>query len=277
MLAYCSSSYSEDTVYGQGNAFGLNWVMTQVLPQQAGLTVNGVIYSYETVKQTEDAMLVHVQNENALGEGYIFRETDDWTGLPSNRINKLVATGPIPIEYWGNGSIEVEGKGEVKDASVIYNYSYEPCFDPQSSPECPGYRDPNLLVNTDTGYEDPMEDPFIKEELERKADLEDEDQEEAERKALSIYTQSIQVKSQQVAQIAASGVVVGDGSASAIVEETDKLARMDAMAALYTGYTQAAATRSGATARVRAGDQALLTGVVKGITSGASTYASLSK
>ena len=102
-------------------------------------------------------------------------------------------------------------------------------------------------------------------------------EEEAERKALSIYTQSIQVKSQQVAQIAASGVVVGDGSASAIVEETDKLARMDAMAALYTGYTQAAATRSGATARVRAGDQALLTGVVKGITSGASTYASLSK
>ena len=83
LLVSSSYCYSEDTVYGQGNAFGLNWVMTQVLPQQAGLTVNGVIYSYETVKETEDAMLVHVQNENALGEGYIFRETDDWSGLPA--------------------------------------------------------------------------------------------------------------------------------------------------------------------------------------------------
>lgn len=225
LLAYCSSSYSEDTVYGQGNAFGLNWVMTQVLPQQAGLTVNGVIYSYETVKQTEDAMLVHVQNENALGEGYIFRETDDWTGLPSNRINKLVATGSIPIEYWGNGSIEVEGKGEVKDASVIYNYSYEPCFDPQSSPECPGYRDPNLLVNTDTGYEDPMEDPFIKEELERKADLEDEDQEEAERKAMA-------TKVRERLQVALGAVNTALMEADAAAKEAEFMA----MATLPTTY-----------------------------------------
>ena len=102
-------------------------------------------------------------------------------------------------------------------------------------------------------------------------------EEEAANRALSIYRKAIGVKSQQVGQIAASGVVVGDGSASAIIEETDKLARIDAMAELYSGFTQAAATRAGSTARIKAGDQALLTGAIKGITSGASTYASLSK
>ena len=66
----------------------MEWVMTNVLPQQAGLTVGNVIYQYDTVKQTEDEMLVHVQNEDAQGEGYIFRETDNWSGLPSNRIRR---------------------------------------------------------------------------------------------------------------------------------------------------------------------------------------------
>ena len=55
--------------------------MQNILPQQAGLTVGNVIYRYTAVKNIDDDMLVHVQNENALGTGYIFRETDDWSGL----------------------------------------------------------------------------------------------------------------------------------------------------------------------------------------------------
>ena len=50
--------------------------MTNILPQQAGLTVGSVIYKYRAIKDPESDMIVYVQNENALGDGYIFREED---------------------------------------------------------------------------------------------------------------------------------------------------------------------------------------------------------
>jgi hypothetical protein len=188
LLAYCSYSYSE-TVYGQTQnaaAFGLNWVMQNVLPQQAGLTVTGVIYQYTAVKNTEDDMLVHVQNENALGSGYIFRETDDWSGVPGNSINKLVPVSNIPIQYWGPGSIEVEGNGWVEEPVVIYNYSYEPCFDPQSDPICPGYIDYSLLTALDPMQyvKDPLDDELVQAELARKAEEDEEEQEEEDRERM---------------------------------------------------------------------------------------------
>lgn len=116
--------------------------MSNVLPQQAGLQVNNVIYQYTAIKDPSDDMLVYVQNKNAQGDGYIFRETDDWSGLPGNTINKIVAINDLPIQLWGNGSIEVEGSGSVSNPNVVYTYKYDPCFDPQSSPACPGYIPP---------------------------------------------------------------------------------------------------------------------------------------
>jgi hypothetical protein len=86
--------------------------------------------------------LVHVQNENAAGNGYIFRETDDWSGLPGNTISKLVSVDNIPIGFWGDGSIQVDGTGQVSDPSVVYTYKFDPCFNPQSNPSCPGYQVP---------------------------------------------------------------------------------------------------------------------------------------
>ena len=75
--------------------------MQNILPQQAGLTVGSVIYRYTAVKNIEDDMLVHVQNEDALGDGYIFRETDDWSGLEGNNIYKVVPVGAIPLGKMG--------------------------------------------------------------------------------------------------------------------------------------------------------------------------------
>ncbi len=145
-LAFLHSySYSSDIVYGStGNAASqaLNWAMANVLPQQAGLQVGSVIYRYTATKDPSADMLVHVQNQDALGSGYIFRETDDWSGLPGNTINKIVAINDIPIQRWGDGSIVVEGSGQVSDPSVIYTYKYDPCFNPQSNPSCPGYQPP---------------------------------------------------------------------------------------------------------------------------------------
>ena len=186
VAASCFSCYSySDTkvVYGTtGNAAAdaNAWVMSQVLPQQAGLQVSNVFYRYTTVKDPNDPMVVSVQNEDAMGPGYIFREVDDWSGKPGNTINKLVATGGIDISRWGPGSISVEGFGTVQDASVVYSYSYDPCFDPQSSPECPGYIDPYVVQNV-FEYKDPLDDEFIKDALDNEVELKDDEAEEEER------------------------------------------------------------------------------------------------
>jgi len=157
--------------------------MTNILPQQAGLTVGNVIYRYTAVKNTSDDMVVHVQNENALGEGYIFRSSDDWSGLPGNTINKVVPVDDIDVSYWGNGSIQVDGFGTVEDASVIYTYQYDPCFDPQSTPDCPGYITPVEFDTNQVSYEEDQQ--YIQAELDRKKTLKDEEeQEEADRKTM---------------------------------------------------------------------------------------------
>ena len=146
LLLASSASYSySETIYGtttNAASNGLNWVMSNVLPKQAGLQVSSVIYQYTAIKDPEADMLVHVQNQNAQGNGYVFRETDDWSGLPGNTINKVVAVSDIPIQLWGNGEIEVEGNGLVSNPNVVYTYKYDPCFDQQSSPACLGYLPP---------------------------------------------------------------------------------------------------------------------------------------
>jgi len=179
LLVCCSYSYSEEVfdVTQNAAASGLNWTMQNVLPQQAGLTVSNVIYRYTAVKQTPDDMLVHVQNQNVDAPGFIFRETDDWSGIPGNTINKVVPVNNIPGELWGDGSIEVEGKGTVTNASVFYSFQFEPCFDPQSNPSCPGYQDPFEMMMEEVKVYDPLDDSLIQDELDRKANLRDEDEE----------------------------------------------------------------------------------------------------
>ena len=192
LLVYCSSSLSSevDTIYATSNNAanaGLNWVMSNVLPRAAGLEVNNVVYRYTTEKVTEDDMLVHVQNENAQGQGYIFRASDDWSGLPGNTISKTIPVGGIPLDFWGDGSIEVEGFGTVLDPEVYYTYQYLPCNSPQDNPSCEGYIDPLTLIpeqEVDTSSEE-----YIQAEIDRKANLqaqkEQEEKEEREKMAKS--------------------------------------------------------------------------------------------
>jgi len=140
-----SYSYSDPYTYGAtGNAASasLGWSMDSILPSIAGVDINGLMYRYTTVKDPDADMKVHVGNKNASGKGYIFRETDDWSGVAGNTIVKSFPVPNIPALNWGRGSIEVEGTGEVKDAIVIYNYRVDKCFDPQSDPSCAGYRKP---------------------------------------------------------------------------------------------------------------------------------------
>ena len=178
MLYSPLSSYSEE-VYGTTNnaaQFGLNWVMTNILPEYAGLEVNGLVYQYTAVKDPETDMIVYVQNEYADGNGYIFRNADDWSGLPGNTISKAFSLPNLPATLWGPGSIEVDGEGEVVDPSVTYSYKYDTCFDPQSDPSCPGYEEPIEVPEIE--IYDPLQDELIQAEMERKNKLQQEEEEQ---------------------------------------------------------------------------------------------------
>ena len=175
-----SYSYSDSIApyYGYtGNAItdqSLQWSMGGVLPDPTGLDIQNVIYSYRIQKETGEGINVHVQNENANGVGYIFRETDQWLpgSLTGTQINKAVPVGNLPRELWGPGSIDVDGNGSVYDASVIYTYKVTPCYDPQYDPNCPGYvmTIPNIPEVDLTSLYDATKDDNV--DLERKVELE---------------------------------------------------------------------------------------------------------
>lgn len=171
LVLSCQSSYSESIApyYGvtpNAAANGHTWSMDSTLPSGIpGLDINAVIYRYTINKDINDTVDVHVQNERANGTGYIFRETDSWLPGTSTgwQINKAVPVVPSNRELWGTGSIAVDGPGSVSDASVIYNYRVDPCYNPQFDPNCPGYVKPvPTIVEVDpTTIYDTMNDENI--------------------------------------------------------------------------------------------------------------------
>lgn len=166
-LLASSCSYSE-VIHGttENAARDRVWVMTNVLPQVNGLTVNSVVYRYTVEKEIADPFTVSVQNQNALGSGYIFRETDDWSGLPGSTISKIKPVADIPSAYLGNGSIETTGIGTVSNPYVIYGYRYDTCADPTTDASCPNYK-PNYTFVEPVAY-DPLKDDAVKSTLEAK-------------------------------------------------------------------------------------------------------------
>ena len=187
LLALTATSAHSEYLYGiTGNMAGAGhtWGMSNIGPSNnRGLRINGVYYQYTPVKNTEDDMLVHVRNKR-IGGGYIFSETDDWSGLPGGiPITKGFTVDNLPIELWGDGSISVEGTGSVTDANVVYSYKYNnDCLSPLSDPSCPGYMDAVLAMADDydaTGY-NPLDDKNITSTLEEQAEA-DKIEEEEER------------------------------------------------------------------------------------------------
>ena len=163
-----SYSYSEPYTYGAtSNAASnaLSWAMDSILPSIGGVDINGLLYRYTTVKDPDADMKVHVGNHNASGDGYTFRETDDWSGVPGNTIVKSFPLSNIPASQWGTGFVEVEGEGTVKDAVVIYNYRLDKCYDPQSDPTCAGYVKPMPELPEVVVY-DALEDDAVVDTLE---------------------------------------------------------------------------------------------------------------
>ncbi len=108
---------------------------------QEGLDISGVIYTYNPIKEVSDDFTVTVQNQNAAGDGYIFQDTEDFSGKHPIRIRKVLALPYIPIENFGQGSIATTGTGSLEDESVIYMYRFDECRIP-TDPSCPNYIPP---------------------------------------------------------------------------------------------------------------------------------------
>jgi hypothetical protein len=145
VLLLPQSSYS-DYVFGYSDnaaAGGSSWGMSSALfgvPAMEAVDINGVYYQYTAVKDREDAYTVSIQNKDADLGGYIFRETDDWSGRSGGTIQKFVPVPYSPVGRWDTGNIEEVGIGSVQDPVVLYSYRFDPDrVQQQAIPELPTY------------------------------------------------------------------------------------------------------------------------------------------
>ena len=146
-----------------------------------GMDISGVIYSYTPIKEVEDDFTVTVQNENVDG-GYVYQETDDWSGKNGMKIQKVIPLSYTPIEQFGKGSIATTGKGSIEDASVLYMYRWDGCRNPQNNENCPGYVPPMPVIPVIEIY-DALEDENVQDATEKTDGLgtdKDEDTRETE-------------------------------------------------------------------------------------------------
>jgi hypothetical protein len=210
LVAYSAACSSSDPIYGYSNnaaAGGHSWAMSEsvlgVAPT-SGLDISGVIYRYTAVKDRPDDFTVTIQNANAIDGGYVFRETDDWSGRTGQTIVKSVPVGYVPIRFWGNGEIVTTGVGSVEDPQVVYTYRYiepEPVL-----PDLPTYpynalEDPAVLTATE-----PTDRPETDEDDEVEKDKDEEEEKDME-KALAALQSGLEMAKGQDGMLAAMNPV----------------------------------------------------------------------
>jgi len=198
LLPLCSfSNYFTFGYTGNAALTGLSWTMTTPIlgvTTEEGIDISGVIYNYNVVKNKEDNFTVTVQNKDTEG-GYIYQDTEDWSGLPGMRIQKVVTLPYTPIENFGDGSIETTGTGSIEDASVLYMYRFDQCRNPQNDINCPGYVPPMPVIPKIDIY-DVLDDDAVEDateetdselyEKEKDEETEDRDKEEEDEDRLEL-------------------------------------------------------------------------------------------
>lgn len=138
--------------------------MDNVLPDPSGLEVNGVYYTYTPQKNTADDFEVHIGNWNADNTGYVWNEVDNWDGSPGGIA--IIKNIPLPYVHrsqFGDGFLNTTGNGTVEDTNVIYSYRVDPCYNPQSNVDCPGFIPPPPPEVDLTTIYDATEDAEIEE------------------------------------------------------------------------------------------------------------------
>ena len=148
---------------------------------EEGMDISGVIYNYTAVKDQADDFTVTVQNENVDG-GYVYQDTEDWSGKYGMKIQKVIPIAYTPIEQFGKGSIATTGTGSIENASVLYMYRWDGCRNPQNNENCPGYVPPMPVIPVIEIY-DALEDENVQDATEKTDGLgtdKDEDTRETE-------------------------------------------------------------------------------------------------
>ena len=148
LLLFCSSSiYANSYIYGytpnvttNGSTWGMN-ASTLGAYGIGGMDVSGVIYTYNPIKELADDFVVTVENDK-VGGGFVWQDTEDWSGKNPIRIKKVIPLAYTPLALFGKGRVRTSGTGTVEDLSVIYMYRFDSCFNPQSDPSCSGYVKP---------------------------------------------------------------------------------------------------------------------------------------
>jgi len=124
---------------------GLEWTMTPTYLGAdgiGGMDISGVTYKYTPIKNKEDDYIVTLENDK-VGGGYVFQDVQDWSQREGGtEVRRTIALPYTPIAVFGDGRLKQEGTGSIEGANVRYIYRFDPCFDPQSDPNCPGYKKP---------------------------------------------------------------------------------------------------------------------------------------
>lgn len=95
----------------------------------------------------------------------------------------------------------------------------------------------------------------------------------AEEEAARIREKAERIKASQIASLAASGVkLTGDGSAGALLNETDRLAEQDALAVLRGGASRASYFNRVASNSAREGDAGMISAGLNAVATGVNAY-----
>ena len=175
---------------------GLEWTMTPTYLGAngiGGMDVSGVTYKYTPIKNKEDDYVVTLENDK-VGGGFVFQDVQDWSQREGGiEIRRTIALPYLPLAIFGDGRLKQEGTGSIEDADVRYIYRFDPCFDPQSDPSCPGYVKPKPPPLPDIPDYDALQDESVSlaqketdrellEDEQADKDEEDEDEESLESK-----------------------------------------------------------------------------------------------
>ena len=143
---------------------GLEWTMTPTYLGAngiGGMDVSGVTYKYTPIKNKEDDYVVTLENDK-VGGGYVFQDVQDWSQREGGiEVRRTIALPYTPLAVFGDGRLKQEGTGSIEGADVRYIYRFDPCFDPQSDPNCPGYVKPKPPPLPDIPDYDALQDESV--------------------------------------------------------------------------------------------------------------------
>ena len=151
-----------------------------------GMDVSGVTYKYTPIKNKEDDYIVTLENDK-VGGGYVFQDVQNWSQREGGiEVRRTIALPYTPLAVFGDGRLKQEGTGSIENADVRYIYRFDPCFDPQSDPNCPGYKKPKPPPLPEIPDYDALQDDSVqlaqeqtdKELLDKDEETKDEDDEE---------------------------------------------------------------------------------------------------